>query len=429
MRALAHSLAAVSACAAAPLFAAALVVRPSWRVGVRERLGAPEPVAPGAVWIHGASVGEILAAARLVDRLRKAGHEVVTSTFTTSGRAVMRRARPEVPCLLAPLDHPWCVAGAHARVRPAALVLIETELWPSWFAAARRRGIPVAMISARVSDRSFPRYRRLGRLVKATLAKLDAVGARTEVDAERWIALGADPARVTVTGDLKIELDERPRALAPELERVLARPHLFVAGSTRGGEEIAVLHALREIERAGVPAALVLAPRQPDRAAEVEALVRRAGRPLRRRAALGEAPLADGEVLVLDTVGELEPVYARAVVAFVGGSLVPHGGHNPVEPVFAGRPVVYGRHTTNVRHAVEILEHSGAGRRVEDASELGAAVADWMCDPARAREAGAAGRAALLRHRGSAERAAALVERLLAARGPGDSAHPGAPRA
>jgi 3-deoxy-D-manno-octulosonic-acid transferase len=415
LRAMRHSLAALTALAGAPVVAGVLAFRPGWRVGIRERLGALPRPEPGAIWIHAASVGEVRAAARLVDRLRADGHPVFTSTVTVTGRAVMHRTRPEVPCRLAPLDHPWCVASALARVRPSALILIETELWPSWIAGAARRGVPVVLVSGRVSDRSYPRYRRLAPILRPTLGRLAAIGARSEVDAERFRAMGADPAIVSVTGDLKLELEKQPPRVAPELAHILEGPSIFVAGSTHPGEESAVLAALASAERAGESVGLVLAPRHPERAAEVERLVRDAGRPLRRRAELGSHPLAPGEVLVLDTVGELTPVYACADVAFVGGSLVPRGGHNVLEPVYAGCPVLFGRHTANVRHAVEIVERSAAGRRVEDARGLGRALVELLRDPGAARGSGASGLRALSEHQGSADRTAALIESILAA--------------
>jgi 3-deoxy-D-manno-octulosonic-acid transferase len=407
-------LAAAAAVGGLPLAGAALLLRPGWRVGLPERLGRHPRRAPGAVWVHAASVGEILAAARLVDALAARGHAVVTSSVTPSGREVMRRLRPELSCHLAPLDHPWCVEAALARVRPAALVIVETELWPCWIAAARRRGVPVALVSGRISDRSYPRYRRLARIVRPTLARLCAIGARSDADAERFRVLGACAERVSVTGDLKLEVHPDPPPVPPDLDRVLAGAPLVVAGSTHPGEEAAVLAALAEAERAGLAAALVVAPRQRERAAEVAALVRRAGRRLRLRSSPGAEPLGPGEVLLLDTLGELPALWRRAEVAFVGGTLVGVGGHNVLEPVSAGRPVLFGPHTANVRHAVELVAAVGAGLPVADAASLGPALCALLRDPAGARERGERGRRALLAHRGSAARSAALVESLLA---------------
>jgi 3-deoxy-D-manno-octulosonic-acid transferase len=414
LRALDHALAALAALALAPAAAGALALRPAWRVGLRERLGALPALPPGAVWVHGASVGEILAAGRFVDRLQKGGHAVFTSTVTLAGREVMRRARPDVACHLAPLDHPWCVEAALSRVRPAALVLIETELWPSWLAAAERRGIPVALVSGRVSDHSYPRYQRLRRIIAPALRRIAALGARTDTDAERFLALGAPPGRVSVTGDLKLEPAEDARPLAFDLARLLGGARLIVAGSTHPGEELAALSALAQVEQAGMKAALVLAPRRLGRADEIARFVRASGRTLRRRTLPGDSPLQAGEVLLLDSVGELASVYARAEVAFVGGTLAPVGGHNVLEPVFLGRPVLFGPHTENARHAAEILTAVGAGIRVADEADLARRLVALLADPEDAGRRGQAGRRALLAHRGSAERAAGLIEALLA---------------
>ena len=415
MRAVEHSLAALSALAAAPVAAGLLAARPSWRVGIRERLGALMFPTPGAIWIHGASVGEILAASRLVDRLRRAGSDVFTSTVTVSGRDTMRRTRPKVPCQLAPLDHPWCVKAALDGVQPAVLVLVESELWPTWIAAAARREIPVVLVSGRVSDRAFRRYRRLGGMAGRTLRRLTAIGARTVTDADRFRALGAAPRSVSITGDLKIDSAEPSRPIAPDLERAIGSAPLFVAGSTHRGEEIAALAALDAIECAGLGASLILAPRHTERAAEVERLAADAGRTTRRRHGLSGARLGRGDVLVLDTMGELASLYSRADVAFVGGSLVPVGGHNILEPALVGCPVVFGPHTGDIRHAVEILEACGAGRSVVDAAGLGRAVVEVLGDPAAAHANSERGRQILFRHCGSTERAGALIEDALSA--------------
>lgn len=413
--ALGQAAAAASALLALPLLGAGLLLRPRWRRGLGERLGALRRLEPGSVWLHAASVGEIRAASRLVDRLEAREMAVSTSTATLTGREAMRRWRPDLPCQLAPLDHPWCVAAALERVAPRALVMVEAELWPCWIAAARRRGVPVLLVSARVSDRSFARYRRLERVVAPTLARLAALGARTDSDAERFLALGAPPERVSVTGDLKLDVEEKPLDLAPELERVLGRAPLLVAGSTHAGEEAAALDALEALERAGRPALLALAPRHPERVDEVLRLLRRRRRAWRRRTRLGEAPLDAGEVLVLDSIGDLAPLYARAALAFVGGTLAPLGGHNVLEPASVGCPVIVGPHTASVRQAVGMLEACGAARRVSAGTELAGAMEAWLREPGAAAAAGAAGRRALAAHRGSAERTASLLEAVLAA--------------
>jgi 3-deoxy-D-manno-octulosonic-acid transferase len=360
-------------------------------------------------------VGEILAGMKLSDRLRADGRVTSASTMTLTGREIMRRERPEVPCGLAPLDHPWLVEAALSRVRPSALVLIETELWPSWIAAAARRGVPVIVASGRISNRSFPRYRRFAPLLRGTFARLSAVGARTEEDALRFAELGVPQDRVSVCGDLKLSPGEVPPRLAPELARRLPECALLVAGSTHSGEEEAALGALHAAECAGVSAALVLAPRYPERADEIECVVRRAGRPLVRSSDKDGGKLTPGGVLLLDGLGDLAGVFTRATVAFVGGSLVPRGGHNLLEPASAGRLVLFGPHTENAKNAADLLLACGAGERVADAEAFAAAAARWLADPETAARRGAQGREALEQHRGSVERNAALVDAVLRA--------------
>ena len=229
------------------------------------------------------------------------------------------------------------------------------------------------------------------------------------MDRERFVALGADPARTTTTGDLKLEAGAPPASLPADFSALLGDAPLLVAGSTHPGEEQAALGALVEIERAGRPAALVLAPRHIGRVREVDALARGAGRRVRLRSRRGEGRLRAGEVLVVDTLGELASLYAHADVAFVGGSLVAVGGHNLLEPVLARCPVLFGPHTDSVEHVATLLEICGAGRRLKGVGEFGAAALELLRDPEAARARGEAGYRALTAHRGSAERAAELV--------------------
>ncbi|MDX1650618.1 MAG: glycosyltransferase N-terminal domain-containing protein [Myxococcota bacterium] len=413
---LGHSLAALLAVLGLPLGGAALLVRPGLRVGLGERLGRHPGAAPagagsgpGPVWVHGASVGEITAAFGLLDALRARGEAVVASTTSLTGRARVRAARSAVPSGLAPLDHPWIAAAALRRVRPSALVLVETELWPGWIAAAHDRGIPVVVASGRISDRSLPRYRRLRRLLAPTLRRLAAVGARSDADAARFVDLGVPAARVRVTGDLKLEPTEAGRPPDPELAAALDRVPVLVAGSTHPGEEEAALAALAAAEKAGFALGLVVAPRRPERFEAVAAQLAVCGRRVHRRTRLEGASLGPGEVLLLDSLGELGAVYGLAAVAFVGGTLAPVGGHNLLEPVQRGRPVLFGPHTGNVREAEALLRATGAGRGVEDAEDLASGVVAWLRDEqAGARVARA--QQALEAHRGAAGRVLALLD-------------------
>jgi 3-deoxy-D-manno-octulosonic-acid transferase len=404
--------AVLSALALGPPLALGCLLQPRWREGIRERLGA-FPAVPGArpIWLHGASAGEVRIAARLARAFAARGDAVAGSATSAAGLALWRELQPRLPVGFAPLDHPWAVSRALARVDPSALVLVETELWPVWISLAHARGVPVAIASARLSERSFARYARVRALCRRVLSRVAAIGARSELDAERFLALGAPPARVSVTGDLKLEPGEPPPALAPELAARLGAVPLIVAGSTHPGEEEAALAALAAAEAAGLPAALVLAPRQIARAAEVLALAR--GRRARARSAGEGAPLRAGEVLVLDTLGELAALWPRASVAFVGGTLAAGvGGHNLAEPAEHGRLVLHGPHVQNVREAAELLGACGAAERVADGAELARAVVGALRDPARTNALGAAGRAALEAQRGALARTLALIDRV-----------------
>jgi len=436
-----HSLAALAALGSLPVGLGALALRPRLGVGLPERLGwGPAPgAASGGIWVHGASVGEALAALPLVDRLRAGGRRVFVSTLTVTGRDVVRGRRPDLACALAPLDHPWCVAAALARARPAALVLVETELWPAWIRSAHERGIRVVSISARLSERSLRRWRRVPWLSGPTARRLAAVGARTPEDAARFAALGVPEARIRVTGDLKLEAPAAPPPAPPELAAALGDLPLLVAASTHAGEDEAVLAALRAAEE-GAPGdprpVLLVAPRHPERFGEVARAVRAAGRTLHRRSALGERPVRGGDVLLLDSLGELGSLFGRARCTFVGGSLVSRGGHNVLEPAVAGCPVVVGSHTANVEHAVRLLEAVGAAERVADAAGLARTFRRALSDPREARRRGARGRAVVEAQRGVAERSAALVAEVLAGADPlpslelpGASSAPSAPAA
>jgi 3-deoxy-D-manno-octulosonic-acid transferase len=364
-----------------------MALRPDWRSGADERLGLSGEYDPGAVWLHAASVGEAMLLARLAPAIRKQGHRVQASLTTESGRNVLRRRLSDVPVRLAPLDHPWPVSAALAQASPAALVLVETELWPSLIAGASRRQVPIALVSGRLSSRSWPRYRRLRSLLAPTLRRIDRIGARTAEDAARFVALGADPARVSVTGDLKSAPAEESEAPAADLARILAGPLLLVAGCTHAGEEQAALGALAACREAGLPVALLLAPRHLERLPEVERELATSGHRWRRRSRSSPLPLSPGEVLLLDTLGELSSSYRHADLAFVGGSLQPVGGHNLLEPVQAGCPVVFGPHTEEVDEVAEQLVDAGMGRRVRDAADLARACVEGLA--ARAVDGGA----------------------------------------
>lgn len=374
------------------------------RGSVLERLRPLPRMPEGTVWVHAASVGEAEAAAPLIAALLASQVPVIATTTTLTGRTRLRARLPRLPARLMPLDLPGLVQRSLARAQVAVVVLIETELWPILIHAAERRGTRVIVAGARISDRSFPRYLWLRGLFAPLLARLDRVGARSELDRQRFVALGARTERCSVVGDLKLDRVAAPEP-TPALVQALGAGPFLVGGSTHAGEEEALLSAWRRLRGEGAAGLrLVLAPRHPERVADVLKTVRRHG----ARAALRSQGAADAEVVVVDTVGELASLYVLSELVFVGGTLAHVGGHNLVEPVQAGRVVVHGPHTENQRTQADLLAPLGVLHRVENAAGLERELVALWADPQRNAPARAAAQA-LAEHRGATDRVLALV--------------------
>jgi 3-deoxy-D-manno-octulosonic-acid transferase len=366
-------------------------------------------------WLHAASAGEVGGLAPLIDRLsaRGDGTAVLVTTTTAAGREAAR-CNPHVAwAQLAPLDAWPCVARFIAAAKPERLVLSETELWPSTILLASRAGLRPALINARMTARSLPRYQAASIVLRPALDALELVLAQSEIDAERFRAIGVPSARLAVAGNTKYDRlaahpDETAAAGALEILG-WSRAPLFVAGSTHPIEEDAVLDAF-ERAAAAVPALrLVLAPRHVERAAELPLLLRARGLAFARFGAL-DAAEPGARVLVLDAMGVLPSFWTKAAAAFVGGTLVPVGGHNLLEPACAGAPVLFGPHTRSIEHPALLLENGGGGVRVADGAALGSALLDLLTDPGRARGIGAKARELSSRLRGATDRTLAALE-------------------
>jgi len=383
-----------------------------------QRLGRRLPPVPaGSLWIHGASVGEariVGALAREARRLRP-GMPVVASTVTRTGRAML----PGPPALDAsfflPLDFRGVQRAAFAAIRPGGVVLVETEIWPNLLAEAAARGVPACLVNARLAPERLSRYRLLASLYGPALGHLAAVGAASAAEAERFAALGVPESRIIVTGNVKFDLPAPSVSEAALRSRFALAPGrtVVVAGSTAAGEDALVLRAFMELRSARPGLFLVLAPRHPERVPA--ALERAAALSLstHRLSAGDDAAAGAADVLVVDTLGELSGLYALAAASFVGGSLVPVGGHNLVEPVAAGSPVLFGPHVSHVAETAVALVAAGAGEQVADAEALAGALERLLADPEeRARRVGA-GRAWLASHRGALSRSADLILRVI----------------
>jgi 3-deoxy-D-manno-octulosonic-acid transferase len=351
-------------------------------------------------------VGEVLAARALVGPLKQRfpAHKLFLSTTTVTGHAVARKSVRGIDGLFfAPFDFPAAVRTALRVVNPALLLLVETEIWPNLIHEARRRGTRVAMVNGRLSQQSFNGYRRLRRFLKRILWQVDLFLMQGDAHAARILELGAPPERVRVTGNLKFDaVDAAPiqEALARLLETPPGHP-VWVAGSTMPGEEAMVLSAYRRVREKVPGAALIVAPRHPERFGEVPALVEAAGFHCLSRTRLERGAWKNGSVVVLDTLGELAQVYPLASVVFVGGSLVPAGGHNILEPAVAGKAVVVGPHMENFREITDQFRAEDAVLQVGSAEELAGAVIALLTDDARRLALGARARLVVDRNRGA----------------------------
>src|SRR5262245_2522363 len=368
-----------------------------------------------SIWIHAVSVGEALTARALVADLkaRYPRLRLYLSTTTIAGQQVARRGVQHVDGLFYfPFDWTFIVRRTLDIVKPRVFVMMETEIWPNLLRLCAERGIKTVMVNGRISSRSYPRYKLIRPFFRRVLADVDRFCMQSDESARRVIDLGADPAKVTVTGSLKFDSLQIPTPVAhgKPRERVLRYFRLppnrvvLVFGSTVKGEESAVLKAFARVKLT-VPSALaIIAPRQPERFVEVERLAREAGFATVRRSdlAIDAGPKAD--VVVLDTLGELAQVYQLATAGFVGGSLVDHGGHNILEPAAFGKPIVFGPHMHNFAEIADTFVTKLAGIQVQSDHELEEALLSLVTDPVRRARLGAAARALVEANRGAKDK-------------------------
>jgi 3-deoxy-D-manno-octulosonic-acid transferase len=389
-------------------------------LNLRARLGygTPGRLARPAGWIHAVSVGESIAALPFVAGLRERYPDLplVVSTVTETGAHVVReRLGALAQHRYFPLDLPGAVARVVDGINPAFLVCMETELWPNLLRLLHTRQVPVVIANGRLSDRSFRRYSLVRSFMGPLLEPVDLFAMQSEEDARRIVTLGAQPGRVVVTGNMKHDAAVSSGQMAERWRQRLglaSARRVWVAGSTHRGEEDVVLEAHAAARRDHPDLALVIAPRHPERAAEVLALVEARGWAAARRSALTEGGEA-GAVVILDTVGELAELYAIADVVFVGGSLVASGGHNMLEPARLRKPVLFGPHTANFRETASALTESGGGFVVRSAAELTSRLRRLLAQEADRERAGEAGYAAVASRQGAVRRTLDLLGPLI----------------
>ena len=396
---------------------------PAYRRRLAERFGVFatgfEPSTP-TLWIHAVSVGEVLAAAPLVDSLLRAYPDyrlVVTTTTPTGSERVRALFGERVFHVYAPWDTPGSVRRFLRRTRPRLLLIMETELWPNMLHYSRAQGCKILLANARLSERSARGYARFPAATRNMLSQLDNVACQSAADGERFLSLGLPPAALRVTGSIKfdLELDGAVRAQAASLRRELgadSRP-ILVAASTHPGEDEQILAAFRQLRCSVDNCLLVLVPRHPERFDDVYALCVREGWQVVRRSA-GSAPGVGGDIVLGDTMGELVLLLGAATVAVMGGSLVARGGHNVLEAAVWGVPVITGPHMFNFPEISTLLVTAGAMIMLDDPLQLGACLAGLLGDPRQCREMGAAGQRVVADNRGAKQRLLELVAEQLA---------------
>lgn len=406
------------------LLAPLLVLRLLWR-GCRapayfqrwgERFGMAFPSAgERVIWVHAVSVGEVQASLPLVRALLRdyPDHAVLLTTMTPTGAAQVKKSlgNQVTHCYL-PYDFPGATARFLKQVQPQFGLILETELWPNLLRQCRRRGIPVMLVNARLSKRSARGYFRLGVLTRDMLSDLTFIAAQGKADARRFIALGAPAERVRIAGNLKFEL-ELPTGLAAQamtLRRQWGeqRP-LWIAASTHEGEEEQVLAAFKQIQQARPKALLLLVPRHPERFSRVRRLCQQRGFTIQCRSEQRGCNPAT-EVFIGDTMGELPLFFAASDVAFIGGSLVPKGGHNPLEPAALERVVIFGPYMFNFKEISQRLLAAGAALQIKTSQDLAGAVLHYLGNPQLRAKAGKAGYRVIAQNQGTTNKLLQLIK-------------------
>ena len=400
---------------ALPYFLVTGMLRGKYLANFPERMGFYRtPAAAHDLWIHAVSVGETLAARPVVDEIlrQRPGTTIVFTTTTITGQAQARRLFPEATVTYFPFDFASSVKRFLGQHRPRVFATMETEIWPNATRLSRARGLRLLLANGRISDRSFPRYRLLRPFVAPLLKRYDRILAREETDRDRFIAIGAPEPAVETSGNVKFDYvpDDRPLEIAPRLEALIAGRKVLVLGSTMEGEDEALIP---ELERfiVGHNAFVIIAPRKPERFEIVANLLAATNIRFVRRSDWNDGP---ADVLLLDTFGELAKIYRFATAAFIGGSLVRTGGHNPIEPAAVGVPVSFGPHMSNFREIARVFLRDGGAAEVRDPSGVFTFAARMFDDGAAQRAMSERARQTVEQNRGAAARTAARIVELLA---------------
>jgi 3-deoxy-D-manno-octulosonic-acid transferase len=394
---------------------------------LKERLGyvpykaSEHPSKGPRIWIHAVSLGEVKVAAPIIASLKKLipTGSIILSTTTDHGNVLANDTFENLPVLYAPIDVTFSVKKALSRVRPSVMVFLETEIWPAWLVEAQGMGIKTALINGRISKRSIGRYLRVRPFFKEVLKSFDAYSMILDEDARRIMDMGADPSKVEINGNAKYELltSQTVPATAEKMREVFnlhPSQNVFVAGSTRDGEETIILDVFKKIRESFPDTVLVIAPRHIDRTPAIESLLRARGLSYQLRTDLEiNRTTREAPVVVMNSFGELFSLYSVGTINFCGASLVPLGGQNPLEAAAWGKPVFYGPFMEDFKDATALLEGMNAGIQVSDSASFSKKAIWFLEHPEALKDFGKKARHAAERNQGAAEKHAKVVARLL----------------
>ena len=410
-----------------------LATTPKHRVGLKEKFGGlPQEVRKGlqnqkVIWLHAVSVGEVIAALSLIKELKCSfpKTKLVVSTGTATGnRTAREKAMVADYVIFAPFDYSWSVKRTLNILHPTLFVAMETELWPNLLWHLSKTGVPTLLANGRISPNSFKGYRKIRFFFRRVLSQINTFGMQTALDAQRLIQLGADPAKVKITGNVKFDqalaVKTASTAETSRLKESLGLregEQLLIIGSTHRGEEEKVLEAFEEIRQEFPHLLLLIAPRHIERVKEIENLLQKKGLPTVRKSSLRPTSHWNGPlprpIVLLDTLGELSYFYTIGTIAFVGGSLVPTGGQNLLEPAVHRKPVLYGPHTYNFQEIARILGESGGGIQVQDEGELAVKIIKLLRRPEQIKELGEKAYRAVVAHQGAVAKNLDLIRQMI----------------